>query len=130
MELYEYVGCFFDYIELSEKVRSIRKNPLPCEKPKPHVTFVYGPSQVDTDLFGTEILATVVGYGNDGENEGVLVTLSCQDPRLTEMIEQIPCPHITLAVSQTGQAVNTRYLEFQPVEPVEIWGRYSGHIDI
>ena len=129
MSIYEYVGCFFDCEELFSAVSHLRREPLKNEKKKPHVTFLYAPSEVDTSLFGTEIEATVTGYGNDGENEGLLVTLSCREPRLAKDIEKIAVPHITLAVSDSGQAVNTKRLSFSPVAPVKITGHYGGHID-
>ena len=129
MTVYEYVGCFFDYEELTEKVAALRKNPLECPKKKPHVTFEYGPDSVDTALFGEEILVTIVGYGNDGENEGVLVTISSENDRIMDMASKIPVPHITLAVSPVGKAVNTKFLQFTPVDPICIVGHYDGHID-
>lgn len=129
MTVYEYVGCFFDYEELIEKVASLRKSPLECPKKKPHVTFEYGPSSVDTTLFGEEIMVTIVGYGNDGENEGVLVTISSENDRIVDMVSKIPVPHITLAVSPEGKAVNTKFLQFAPVDPICIVGHYDGHID-
>lgn len=126
---YEYVGCFFDYKELSEKVKKIRQNPLECEKMKPHVTFEYAPSVVDTTLFGEKIFVTITGYGNDGRNEGVQVVISCENQCLESMAQKIEVPHITLAVSSTGQAVNTKYLKFEKVEPLSIIGYYDGHIE-
>lgn len=129
MANYEYVGCFFDYEELSLKVRSLRRNPLECEKLCPHVTFEYAPNAVDTSLFGEKIFVTINGYGNDGINEGVRVTLSSENKRINDMITNIVCPHVTLAVSKAGKAVNTRYLAFDDVMPIHIVGRYGGYID-
>ena len=129
MNKYEYIGCFFDYNELAEKVKQIRKNPLESEKKKPHVTFEYGPSHVDTELFGTQVFVSITGYGNDGENEGVFVELLCDNEKLNNMIEKIEVPHITLAVSRGGKAVNTRFLKFEPITPIQIVGYFGGHID-
>lgn len=126
---YEYIGCFFDYAELFDLIKDIRVNPLKNEKQKPHVTFKYKPDTINTDLFGEEISVNIIGYGNDGENEGLLVTLTSESKELTEMIQQIPVPHITLAVSDNGKAVNTRYLDFTAIEPRKISGFYNGHID-
>ncbi len=129
MPNYEYVGCFLDYKELLEKVRELRYNSLPNEKVNPHVTFEYHPASVDTCLFGEKIFVAILGYGNNGENEGLQVTLSCGNKQLSDMIKKIDRPHITLAVSSSGQAVNTKYLEFKPVDPVYIVGCYDGHIE-
>ena len=130
MTKYEYVGCFFDYETLFRKVKVIRKNPLPCEKTKPHITFEYDPATVDTTLFGEEVSVTITGYGNDGQNEGLQVTLSCKNKQLENMAQKIVVPHITLAVSPTGKAVDTKYLNFQKIEPIHITGYYNGHIDL
>ena len=130
MHSYEYIGCFFDREELFQKVDHIRKDPLPNEKSKPHITFVYAPETVPEELFGVPVTVTVTGYGNDGRNEGLQVVLTANDPSIHEMIARIPVPHITLAVSDDGQAVNTRYLSFSPIAPFQITGHFGGHIDI
>lgn len=126
---YEYIGCFFDREELFRKVAHIRKNPLPNEKQAPHITFVYAPRTVPEELFGQRVLVTVTGYGNDGHNEGLQVTLTADHPTIKEMIAQIPVPHITLAVSDDGQAVNTRYIPFLPIEPFPLVGYFGGHLN-
>lgn len=123
---YEYVGCFFDYNELSALVENLRKNPLKNNKTNPHVTFEYHPEVVNTLLFGAEITAEITGYGNDGENEGLCVRLLCSDKQLSDMAARIEKPHITLAVSDSGQAVNTRFLEFEEITPLRIVGKYGG----
>ena len=130
MSDYEYVGCFFDYNELSEKVKHLRQMPLKIEKTKPHITFEYKPSCVDTKLFGTKICVEIIGYGNNGENEGVLVIPKCDNEEISKVLSTIKTPHITLSVSECGKPVNTRYLTFNAVEPIHIVGYYDGHIDI
>lgn len=130
MRKYEYVGCFFDCNDFFNLMAPLRKNPLKNNKTKPHVTFKYNPVEVSTELFGTEINVTINGYGNNGENEGVSVTLTSNNEIINKMIAQIEVPHITLAVSDNGQAVNTRYLEFVDIEPLQIVGKYGGHQDI
>lgn len=127
MHNFEYVGCFFDYRELTELVAPIRKNALKNNKRTPHVTFEYKPDSILTELWDTAITATIIGYGNNGENEGLKVVLSSDNETINRMSRKIEVPHITLAVSDTGQAVNTRYLEFEPIEPMKIVGWYGGH---
>lgn len=129
MSNYEYVGCFLDYAELSEKVKDLRQNPLQNEKYKPHVTFEYKPISVNKELLGQKIFVTIIGYGNNGENEGLQVSLSCDNELLNSMIQNIDRPHITLAVSSSGKPVNTKFLDFYPIEPIHIVGVYGGHID-
>ena len=68
-------------------------------------------------------------YENNGENEGVRVTLSSQNKHINDMIKTIDRPHITLAVSKNGKAVNTKYLVFHNIKPIYIDGYYGGHID-
>lgn len=127
MHNFEYIGCFFEPAEFYRTVSHLRINPLPNEKKAPHVTFAYEPETVPQELFGQPITVTVTGYGNNGENEGLRVTLTGNNSRINEMIAAIPVPHITLAVSDTGQAVNTRYLEFSHVEPIRLTGQFNGH---
>lgn len=129
MHNYEYIGCFFDREELFRKIAHVRKNHLPNEKQAPHVTFAYAPEAVPEELFGQLISVTIIGYGNDGYNEGLLVTLSGYHPAINQMIAQIPVPHITLAVSNDGKAVNTRYIPFTPVEPIPITGQFGGFLN-
>ena len=126
MQKFEYVGCFFDYEELKGMTASVRKFPLEVEKTTPHITFEFGPETVDESLFGTEITVTVIGYGNNGENEGLKVTLTSDNDIINEMIKKIPVPHITLSVSENGKAVNTRYLDFTSIHPFTIKGYYGG----
>lgn len=129
MSYFEYIGCFFDRDELFRKVAHIRRDPLPNEKQSPHITFVYAPEHVPVELFGQTVSVMVTGYGNDGHNEGLQVTLKGDHPAINEMIARIPVPHITLAVSDDGQAVNTRYIPFAPIEPFELVGYFGGHLE-
>lgn len=56
---------------LSEKsIQGLRKEPLPKTIRDPHVTFAYMPRTVDETLFGEEMAIKMIGYGNDGRNEG------------------------------------------------------------
>ena len=127
---YEYVGCFFDFDEFSALVAPLRRGALSGDKKKPHITFQYMPESVNPELFGQEIEVTVLGYGNNGVNEGLKVSLRSENPEINRMIEKIAVPHITIAVSESGQAVDTKYLEFAEIEPFTIKGHFGGHIDI
>lgn len=127
MHNFEYVGCFFDYHELTELVAPIRKGALKNSKTTPHVTFEYKPKTVLMELWNTPVMATIIGYGNNGENEGLRVVLSSNNEIINRMSKKIEVPHITLAVSDTGLPVNTRYLSFEPIEPLKIVGWYGGY---
>ena len=123
---YEYIGCFIPRDTILSVIEGIDRSPLAKPIDDTHVTFAYMPIQVDESLFGESVRIRIKGYGNDGENEGLLVELSTDNSSLNKMIEQIPTPHITLSVSETGKAVNTRFIEFHDIEPVECVGTFSG----
>ncbi len=123
---YEYIGCFIPRDELLSRIAGIERSPLASPVLNTHITVAYQPDQVNKKLFGTIIDFVVDGYGNDGENEGLLVHLSSKNEELNEMIRRIPRPHITLTVSKTGEAVNTRFLDFHPVYPVKMSGIFGG----
>lgn len=124
--LFKYVGCFFEAEELFEKVKFIRKNPLSMAIEYPHITFQYRPESINRELFGQKLQVEIVGYGNNGINEGLYVRASASDLQLQEMIKKIEIPHITLALSEGGEAVNTRDLEFAAIPSIIITGEYGG----
>lgn len=126
MQNFVYVGCFFDYDELKQKIEALGKKRLDKTIMNPHITFEYRPESVNTKLFGEKIRARIIAYGNNGENEGVKVEIYSDNPMLCEMASNIAVPHITLSISENGKAVNTRYLDFTPIEPFEIVGKYGG----
>lgn len=85
--------------------------------PDQHITMAYRP---DADKFkevlpfvGTTQQFEIIGYGNDGKNEGFLVELKSHVPYYGA--EQ---QHITLSVSQDGKPVDTFKLDFnKPIPP-------------
>ena len=124
--VFKYIGCFFDAGRLYETLEKYRTDPLLNTIARPHVTFEYMPEVVCRELFGKEVTVVVTGYGNNGKNEGVRVSLYSDDEGIKAMIEKIRVPHITLSVSEGAKAVNTADLEFYPVEPVSITGIFGG----
>lgn len=124
---FTYVGCFVEFEYFQSAISHIRKNPPENDIQYPHVTFEYKPEKVNKSLFGERVHITIVGYGNDGENEGVKVRLESDNRAIQKMISQIEVPHITIAVSSGGKAVNTRYLDFRDIAPIELDGKYGGH---
>ena len=123
---FHYIGCFFSRDALWEILAPCRHAALENPIQAPHITFAYEPEEVDTALFGKEIWVTVIGYGNNGRNEAVKVTLHSEDPTLEKMIRQIPVPHITLSVSEGAEPVDSRYLDFTPIAPIQIKGTFGG----
>ena len=124
---FKYIGCFFSPKYFHERIKGIRADALENDIKAPHITFKYQPEEVNKSLFGRLLHVTIVGYGNNGVNEGLKVTVSSQDPELQAMIDQIEVPHITIAISDNGKPVNTRYLVFHEIEPISIIGRFGGY---
>ncbi len=124
---FTYVGCFVNLQELQAAIKGLRKSALKNDIQAPHITFAYRPQEVDPSLFGKTIQIKLIGYGNDGENEGLKVRLHSSEPRLQLMIEQIAVPHITIAVSDEGRPVNTKRLQFEAIAPIEMEGKYGGY---
>ena len=121
-----YVGCFPDPKEFAKKISGIDPHRLERIIAHPHVTFVFAPKHVDTSLFGQRIRIRITGYGKNDKNEGVAVTLRSEDPTLQRMIDDIPVPHITISVGENGVPVETRYLEFRSISPIELSGVFGG----
>ena len=84
------------------------------------------PQIIQEELFGEKAEFKVVGYGNDGLNEGLLVEWQAGAPRLKQLFDEIQIPHITLSYAENGSAVNTRYLDFKPIIPFDISGVFGG----
>ena len=133
MENIKYIGCFFDPETLAEKLVTMERTFLFRKIPAPHVTFVYAPVQVPEELFGETITVTVIGYGNNGENEALLVMFSYVPDSLKALAAAIPVPHITLSVSENGSSVNSKDLAFRNTAPFTLTGVFGamdmeGHI--
>lgn len=122
-----YVGCFVPFEAFYDAVAPLRREPLEREIKAPHVTFAYRPEEIDPTLLGQRVRIWVIGYGNNGQNEGVSVRLTSDDPVINAHFADIAVPHITIALSQVGKAVDTKDLTFQPVSPIEIVGTYGGY---
>ncbi len=123
---YTYIGCFIDREKLYESIAAIERTPLYRIIGNTHITFAYRPETVDETLFGEEVRVRIVGYGNNGKNEGLKVEIASDNEKIQSLAEKIPVPHITLSVSEDGDTADTRYLEFEAVEPIEITGVFGG----
>lgn len=97
-----------------------------------HITTEYKPEKPHKHLYGLTAQFEIIGYGNNGQNEGYKVALrkifadSEQEAELREIFNQIPLLHITLSVAKGAKPVNTRYLDFSPVEGKTIIGIFKG----
>lgn len=89
-----------------------------------HITFEFKPDVFfPNDLLGTFSTIQVVGYGNDGENEGFQVSIPKE---FMEFYKGSKTPHITLSISSTGKPLNTNNLLFEKIEePFTIEGRFG-----
>lgn len=119
---YLYVGAFVPAENLREHLSPTLARPVR----HPHVTFRYKPESVDESLFGTSIPFQVIGYGCDGENEGLEVIPVCEDGPLIQQLAAIAHPHITLSVSPSGRARNSGTLAFHPLKPFLLPAVYGG----
>ena len=126
---YIYTGIFFTGLFNNPNINGKEMGTLERQIEHPHVTFKYKPDFVDESLFSEEVTVTVTGYGNDGNNEGLLVEIHSDNQKIMKLAKEIAVPHITLSVSAQGKPVDTRYLEFEPIEHFELVGTFGGFIN-
>ena len=122
-----YSGLFVNPDELYSKIHPTLEKPIEA----PHVTTAFKPnlSQLNLDQLGSTARILAIGYGNDGDNEGLLVKVETEDPAIQEACNALETPHITLSISSKGLAQNTANLEFRPIEePFEITGQYGVYV--
>lgn len=127
MRKYIYTGVFFDKEYIEDTVNHyISKDRLVRVIENPHVTFSFKPEKVKPSLFGRMIVFRVVGYANDGKNQGLQVIIARPDARLAPEYTKIKNPHITISVSADGKPVDTGKMTFIPIEhPFNIHGYYG-----
>lgn len=123
-----YSGAFIAPEDI-EKIRKVIPGcALDREIQYPHVTFTFKCDPIFEDAFGADVHIEVIGYGNDGSNEAVQVSLSAEHPRVQEILSRIYLenPHITLSTRGSTCPRNSRYLSFVPLEtPIAISGKYG-----
>ena len=130
-----YTGIFIDPDEiygnitpsLSHKIRD------------PHVTVAYRPrvGELLLDSLGSAAHIEAIAYGNDGKNEGLLVRVTCDDMAVQRTLGEresmgadgesrlVPM-HVTLSIADGAKAVDTRNLQFRPLENTfELRGKYG-----
>lgn len=124
---YIYTGVFFDKEYIEDTVnRYITKDRLARVIKNPHVTFTYKPEEVNPRLFGTMVVFVVIGYANDGKNQGLQVVIARPNARLAPEYVKIGNPHVTISVSADGKPVDTGKMIFTPIEqPFNIHGYYG-----
>ena len=116
MNKIKYIGVFFDSEELP-------KGLLDNDIQHKHITLKYHPADEEVALFthfiGKEVTVHIVGYGNDGQNEGLFVSLDNTIPYMGA-----DRPHITLSIADGAKAVNTAYIQTTETRD----GIVTGHI--
>jgi 2'-5' RNA ligase len=119
-----YTGIFLD----NARVYALFPPQLSVRPSHLHVTLSFrgGVESAHEELLGEVVDVRIVAYGNDGKNEGLKVELLAENPELQKLCDAVEVPHITLSTSREAKMVNTRFLEFAPLEkPVELTGRYG-----
>lgn len=123
---YRYIGLFVSQQEVLRCVSPMKGERLSRVIEHPHITLAYMPVDAHESLFGQTAEITLTGYSNDGMNEGFLVEASSECDELNAMIKKVRIPHITVSVSEDSEAVDTAFLNFEPIEPVKINGIFGG----
>lgn len=97
---------------------------------EPHVTLHFRPTAENTysNLWGGKATLKVVGYANDGKNEGVLVKVKAEDPLLQVLFDSVKTPHITISVSDDGKPVDTAKLDFQLCDPITVKATFGAFV--
>ncbi|MBR6811524.1 hypothetical protein IKM56_03770 [Candidatus Saccharibacteria bacterium] len=119
-----YTGIFLN----SEEIYGAFPPKLSAWAGHPHVTLTFrgGIESAHEEFLGEEVKVRVVGYGNNGKNEGLKVELSAKNPELQKICDLVAVPHITLSISRDGAMKNTSSIEFSPLEKaIEFTGRYG-----
>jgi hypothetical protein len=120
-----YTGCFLAPTETGRLFNWLGGRRLNNVVDSPHVTLAFLPDVLCEHSIGTEVLWNVVGYGNDGQNEGVLVELAQAPDELLDEIALRREHHVTLSLADGAHAKDTAKLEFTPVEPLSITTIYG-----
>lgn len=130
-----YAGLFFD----PEEIYSQFPPNLAHRIRDPHVTTAYRPGvdKLFLNHLGSDAIIRAVGYGNDGQNEGLLVEIVAAPQIIQKTLEEQVIPdgaggykpfptHITLSIAEGAKAVNTRNLKFERLaNPVDFTGIYK-----
>ena len=120
-----YTAFFLDFNDMWDKIGYITKGRYERVIKKPHITLLYKPSAMDYSLIGERATVLVTGYGYSDENEGLFVKVITDNDRLDSLYKSVEVPHITLTLKKHGQAVNTRYVEFKDIKPIELTAVYG-----
>ena len=117
----KYIGIFFDSNDLP-------KGTLYKDITQKHITLRYKPTidniSIYNSLLGAEVECSLIGYGNDGANEGLFVTLDNTIPYMGA-----DRPHITLSIADGAKAVNTAFVPMTEQRIGTLKGRLGYYLD-
>ena len=137
MEIITYQAVFLDETSI-KKLIEMQKEKLPKMPKDMHCTFKFMPSNKEIEefskvLLGKKVSLKVVGYSSNGKNSGFEIELEPEQELVytnshivkkdeTSKVERTT-PHITVSMSKDAKAVDTGFLNFEPLqEPFEITG--------
>ena len=98
---------------------------LPTQVRNQHVTFGFRAEPPAGIPWGEEVNVEIVGYGNDGQNEGYLVVLTSEQ---LSVYDGAPYAHITIGLNG-GKPKDTWKLHFEDIKPRTVkgrWGKFLG----
>jgi hypothetical protein len=98
-----YFGLFFETSDL----------PTPTLKRvvhNPHITFEFKPTTLPEEIIFEIFSVKVIGYGNDGQNEGLLIELPSD---LKKYYKGQSVVHITLSTDKKGKPVDTGKIPYK-----------------
>ncbi len=141
---YRYCGWFFDRAEIEEDLEQVKEQMKGIEEArmrgngflsdlqipvgKPHVTDRYKPRKVRESLFGRAAEFEIIGYGNDGKNQGFLVKMTDPSREMQKICRKVRLPHITLSLAEDAEAVHTARIDFVSLpHPIRIRGVYGAY---
>ena len=120
-----YTGLFLDYSYMWNKIGHITNGRFERKIKRPHITFLYRPDISDYSLVGVKATVIVTGYGYNGENEGLSVSVETDNEELRKLFDAVDIPHMTLTVAEYGHSVNTRDVNFYPVPTIKLNAVYG-----
>ena len=94
---------------------------LPKTPDRPHITLEFRPEKdhVRKELFSKKIFCHLVGYGNNGKNEGFYISVDGGDKELFKLFARLDVPHITMSFAEDAKPVDTAALDFVPLASVD-----------
>ena len=125
-------GILYEGFFLTNQIESGLEHTLKYQ----HVLTDFLPEDTHNALWGVKATLSFLGYGNNGHNEGYLVSISTDNPVLNEILEKKKTTEaglfLTVGLSKDGKEEDTRKLDFEPIhvmEPVEVtFGGYNDNM--